>query len=501
MRSRKHWRLPIILWALLLAHVEGLRADEGSVAASASLRQPAGATTRYEYHFNRNSLRDSQRAGNALVAVTNSGNLLRFDFETRKLTREWFGPSMVVCLGRGEGDSVLAGFEDGRVCRVNPATLSREEIAKLPGKPQWIGFAAGGQQAPGRLVAVVEQSRWVEEDGQRWREKYSAVLNLATGQAYATSRLATTFLLDSKHRLWLGGDRGEWGGWCSYVDLDAGKLSSIRGIRRVVKDLDLDLGEVWDGVYGFVELQDGQVWAYGGVSHMGFNEAFVRRVDEGKAEELFRSDNSVEIGAFNDGKDAPRPRRPCLPITHIIETRGDEFLVFSYSDLFRTDSKLTRWTRAHDLNIQYRWGRPDSVGSYPSITAVHRLEGQGGGLLCATALNGYVLIVEDKEVHYAIPNQLGTDDIVRADSTEGGMLFREWDGEIPPWRYEAGEWSQDPSAPEEEAEPDGFGFVAPPSMSRPGSAGMDLAACGWPSEVFGWPTCGLGVSMRSARCR
>ena len=103
------------------------------------------------------------------------------------------------------------------------------------------------------------------------------------------------------------------------------------------------------------------------------------------------------------------------------------------------------------------------MGSYPSITAVHRLEGKGGGLLCATALDGYVLIAGGKEVHYALPGQLGTDDVARVDPIAKGMLFRDWIGEVPPWRYEAGRWEQDP---EDEAAPVDFG-VAEPVVHEP----------------------------------
>ncbi len=39
----------------------------------------------------------------------------------------------------------------------------------------------------------------------------------------------------------------------------------------------------WEGVYGFIEIHEGQVWVYGGTSHMGFNSGIIVRVDEGKA--------------------------------------------------------------------------------------------------------------------------------------------------------------------------------------------------------------------------
>jgi hypothetical protein len=455
MRSRTHPGRLVLLGALLLARPAGLRAEEGSGAAAASVRLPSGGTARYEYHFNRNALRASHQAGDALIALTSSGNLLRFDLGTRRLTREWFGPSRVVCLGRGAGDAVLAGFEDGRVCRVDPATLERTEVARLPGKPQWIGFAAGDERGPGGLVAVYERPRWVEQDGQRWRQPCSIVRDLASGREVAADGLATAFLLDSRRRLWLGADRGEWGGWCSCVDLGAGTLRAVPGIRRIIKELGIDQGEVWDGVYGFIELPDGPVWAYGGVLHMGFGDAFLRRVDAGKAEELYRSEGQPPAEDFGPNGEVPRTLRPWLPITHILPDGGDALLVFTVDAIFRTDRKLSAWTRVRDLRFRSHWGRPDAVGVYPALTTVHRLEGAGGGLLCATALDGYVLVRGEDEVRHTLAGQLGSDDIVRADVVDGRTLFREWDGQLPPWRYEGGRWELAP--PPEVVEADPFG--------------------------------------------
>ncbi len=112
--------LAVLLW---LAAAAPARAAEGSHSAVGDVRLASGLDAHYAYHYDRNALRDSRLAGDALIALTRSGNLLRFDAKTLTLTREWFGPVPATCLGRGENDAVLVGFEDGRVCRVDPATL------------------------------------------------------------------------------------------------------------------------------------------------------------------------------------------------------------------------------------------------------------------------------------------------------------------------------------------------------------------------------------------
>src|SRR5271169_1670533 len=72
-------------------------AEPGPGSPTGTVRLPSGLTAHYAYHFNRNALRDSRRAGDAIIALTDSGNLLRLDLATLKLTREWFGPVPVVC--------------------------------------------------------------------------------------------------------------------------------------------------------------------------------------------------------------------------------------------------------------------------------------------------------------------------------------------------------------------------------------------------------------------
>src|SRR4051794_18931631 len=77
-----------------------------------------GQVVNYTIHFDRNSLQDSVRLDDGLIAVTSSGTLLRFELPSVRLVRERIGTEVVTCLGRGDGATVLAGLDDGRVCRV-----------------------------------------------------------------------------------------------------------------------------------------------------------------------------------------------------------------------------------------------------------------------------------------------------------------------------------------------------------------------------------------------
>ncbi len=369
------WRRIDRLLALFVTLTPGLAmlpsrgAEPGCTSPIGAVRLGSGITAHYAYYYNRNALADVVLAGDSVIALTDSGNLLRFDRASLKLTREWFGPVPVTCLGRAEGEAVLAGFADGRVCRIDQATLRMTELARLAGRLQWAGTmaAAPGPQPNSRLVAVFEQSKKVEIRGRKYDVPYSVVGDVASGKTYVveprseypSDLRATAFLLDQKHRLWLGADNGEWGGWCYCVDLDAGQIRSVAGQRIYQHTPELN----WHGVYGFTELRDGQVWAYGGFEHFS-TEGFVWRVDGGKSEELYRSETDPRLPTD----------RPGLPITYVVEDiQSGRITVVAYSDIYWTDTRSrcgernTRSTSATEAVDATRWVCiPRYARSFPS---------------------------------------------------------------------------------------------------------------------------------------
>ena len=448
---------PPLLAAVLWLAPSPTRADDGAHAPVGEAKLPSGLVAHYEYHFDRNALLASERAGDALIALTRSGNLLRFDAKSLKLTREWFGPVPATCLGRGEADAVLVGFEDGRVARVDPASLTLVEVARLAGGVRWVGWSPGG------LVAVAEPTVLKEwNDGVRRPTRFSVVHNLASGKSLkitstyrdpksgkeaAYDRRASAFFLDGKRRLWLGADHGEWGGWCVRVDLDAGRVVEVAGI----KDDPDQAGEGWDGVYGFAELPDGQVWAHGGTMHMGFTRGFLRRVDGPKVEPLYLYGNYQARKGHEDDEKIPEPKQPYLPITHILPGGNGKLLAFAYSNIYRVDPGLKAWSRNHALQIRYRPGRPDAVGTYPSLVTIHRI---GDRLLCATSIDGYVSVADGKGVSHALPGQLGIDHAWRIAGSAEGTLFLPWDDREPTWRLGVRRWEVVDLAPPCELAPD-----------------------------------------------
>ena len=173
-----------IVCPVLLAMLTGLwvtsnlQGDEWTPPPVADGRLASGRVVEYAIHFDRNSLDDSVRVGDSLIALTSSGALLRFALPAIRLVRERIDDE-VTCIGRGEANTVLAGLADGRICRVDPATLELTDVVKLSGVPQWFGGCALRANRPAGMVVATRQTKLVVREGKRSNESSSMVHDLA----------------------------------------------------------------------------------------------------------------------------------------------------------------------------------------------------------------------------------------------------------------------------------------------------------------------------------
>jgi hypothetical protein len=365
------------------------------------------------YHFDRNAFASTVRAGDgAYVALTDSGNLLAFDPATYALLGERVPRSPATCLSAVPG-GVVAGLDDGRIVSVDAPSLQMKRIGAVGGRPTWIGRRRSGALLVAHGFAPEKPFGWAD------RGLGSLVVEeLETGRSLRIPFVASTFLLDSRDRLWVGADKGEWGGRLAVVDLE----------KWIVGELD----DPPAGVYGLIETTPGRVWAYGGTTHMWMHQAFVSSVDSGAVKVLFDS------GFVRKAS----PDRPTFPITHLVAVRGGRsFLAFSYDQVFQVDAKLSHWKRLPDFKAHYQWGRPDAVGSFPAARSIYVVGESPLRLLIATALDGWMELREGRYVPHRVAGQLPTTR-VRAVEDRAGKLVAHGDGEAfvlesDGWRPEA----------------------------------------------------------------
>lgn len=133
----------------------------------------------------------------------------------------------------------------------------------------------------------------------------------------------------------------------------------------------------------------------------------------------------------------------------------DGLLVLAYSDAFYADQKLKSWKKLGTLAIGYRGGRPDAMGPYPSVTAVHLPRQGTAAYVFATIGDGYVTLDRGETSSKAIPGQLSTSGAVRLQNTSEGTLVFERDYGLPYWRIGSSGWEVASLAPPlESASPD-----------------------------------------------
>jgi hypothetical protein len=146
---------------------------------------------------------------------------------------------------------------------------------------------------------------------------------------------------------------------------------------------DVAAPEEWSGIFGLIELSNGQVWAYGGTAHMFCTGAFIARVDGRTAKSLY--DMPFCQGQGPDS----RRGRSANPVTAIVEVEQGRLLIFAYDEVVTSDLSLKHRRHFARLELRYERGRPDAVSSSPAVRALHVGDGHAPRVVLATARDGY----------------------------------------------------------------------------------------------------------------
>ena len=322
-----------------------------------------------EHRYDRNALVASAVAGRFVVALTEAGSVLRFDRKTMALDGEHWPARRAVALSRAdEQGMVLVGFSSGHLARLDPARLALTPVGQVPGQPAFIVRDPGSA----RIVVVFGKPiagpyGWARRGLHQYRAR-------ALDRAWETPiEQPSTLLVDRRRRLWLGSDHGEWGGGIQLLELSTGRITEVP----------------WggSGVYGFTERPDGDVWGFGGTSHMGASSGYVARVRPGqKPHVLYSRELMFGLSEENPTARALVGKQPVGPISHIVAPgAGDRLLVVSEDEVFETDVRMKGWKRLAAPALDVPGGRPDAVGSYPGIRSTTLTDGK---LLLTTVRDG-----------------------------------------------------------------------------------------------------------------
>ncbi len=123
----------IVSAAIALATRAVPAAEQDTGGSSGTARLSSGVQIQYQCFFDRNALKDARSINGRVFALTTSGGILVLDESTLGVRNEWFDRPFVTCLGQTSDGSLLAGFEDGRVCVIDATTLKSKERAARSG--------------------------------------------------------------------------------------------------------------------------------------------------------------------------------------------------------------------------------------------------------------------------------------------------------------------------------------------------------------------------------
>jgi hypothetical protein len=423
--------LPLIL-ALVMAPVSVSQAPIPAPAAAAvdvtGRTDVAGQAARFAYSFDHNALADGVRAGDAVIALTASGNLLSVDARTLALTAQRVVRGRATAIALDDRGVVLVGTEDGQIATVDPSTLALTTIGRAGGSVVWLA------RRNGTLVAIVRPATpypWPGQDAaslERLMQR-SARLSVfvSRGGKISTRAMpgkpATTFFLDATDVLWFGTDLGEFGGALGSIDLDTGRRLDV---------------PIENGVLGITRTDDGRLLAYGGMEHLWMGRGFVAEVVDGRAMVLRQFERPPQP-PFDES-------HPNAPVDRVLADRaGSGFVVLSAHRLYHASADFSTWSLSTDLGGRWSSGRRDSVGAAPTVNAL--LPGLNADEWFAIrGHDGIQRAVSDRVERAVVPGQLESPIVDIWHTSIGTVLLSDEASVL--WRHDGHTWTTSALCPD-----------------------------------------------------
>lgn len=375
-RKFKRWQLLALLGVVLLgaAAFAALRmngtaepeegADKPNQVVYPIKRKPEPPKLGVEYHYDRNAIVDSRMVGSTIVGLAAAGNLVEFGADNYSLRAEKVPRRRATCLGPADKTHVLVGIANGSIVRAAVDGLSFQQVAEVPGIPRWIGRQgkAGKEDRDGALVVAYQPER--SQPGKL------LLFDTGTKKDYDVGA-ATVFFLDSKQRVWIAsGER---------IDV----LDLTDGARKEVP-----WKGGWQGVRGFAELSDGQIWAFGGTGKTGEMGSFVARLSPGGKPVLVHG---------SGGKKA-LPSAPGKPVTHVIEALDPaRVIVVCPDNVLVSDANLTSWK---PLDAMVGGHREEDA-----LWATGQAHGTSHGVILSLARGGFMEVTFDFTRRHVLEGQ------------------------------------------------------------------------------------------------
>jgi len=448
-------------WASGQQSAAGVARIEGPVTGSAHTERLG--TVQWSYHFDHNALKDAELVGRDLVALTESGNLVRFNADTLAITAHQVVPGRGIAVARGDFGKLLIGAEDGQIYELTSDTFTLTRVTKAAGRVVWLGSGKTLGKTHS-IVAVIDARADVmpwpgepfkEYETRSMRIEQQAVnplrvLVFARGASkyvpFKQGSFATpnAFMLDDSGRLWMGADKGEWGGQYSYMELRTGNIHSF------------DTGS---GVLGFLKARDGRVLAYGGMSHMGMESGFIADVSKKSALYLREFTNRPKtelpettkrvLDQAKAGRPAELEGAPRGAVDLVIEDNvSDGFWVLSAHDVYRSDRDFAKWEKVADFGGRWSGGRNYSVGNTPTIRRVLATSADHPDLIAVSARDGLARLANGKIEHVQVRGQIESS-IIEVWPTSIGIVFLNDDDSHTGWRLDDDGWQRLRFVPDE----------------------------------------------------